>query len=299
MEPAIHAATAAGLFLAGSGRPPGFEGREATALARGADGWWAVVDGREVWHRPEGAGWSRMATSAGHRLNCVLPAAHGVLLGTSEAHLLRLQGGELRRVEAFDAADGRDAWYTPWGGPPDVRSLSAAPSGAVYANVHVGGIVRSEDAGRTWAPTIDIHADVHEVRAGGDGLVVAATARGLASSRDGGRTWAFDRAGLHATYARAVGVCGGAILLTVSRGPSGGDAAVYRRRVDAEGGFDKCTDGLPEWFAGNVDTGCLATSGANAAIGTHDGEIFRSEDAGRTWRRVASGLPSARALAFG
>ena len=84
----------------------------------------------------------------------------------------------------------------------------------------------------------------------------------------------------------------------MSLGPQGGRAAVYRRRIDAEGGFETCEAGLPEWFADNIDTGCLATSGARAAIGTSDGQIFVSEDADRTWRRIAAGLPPARRLVF-
>ena len=297
--PAIDVATAAGLFRLGSDQRVEFEGHAVDALARGSDSWWAIVDGREVWRAQAETGWNRVATSTDGRLNCLLATDHGVLVGTSGAHLRRLQEGGLQPVEGFEAAAGRDEWYTPWGGPPDIRSLSAAPSGTLYANVHVGGIVRSVDAGRSWTPTIDIHSDVHEVRAAGDGLVVAATARGLALSDDEGQTWRFDRAGLHASYARAVGLCDDTILLTVSNGPRAGRAAVYRRPIAAEGGLAKYEEGLPEWFTDNIDTGCLAASGVCAAIGTSDGQIFVSEDVGRTWRRIASGLPPVRNLVFG
>ena len=34
----------------------------------------------------------------------------------------------------------------------------------VLAAVHVGGIPRSTDGGETWAPTVPIEYDVHEVR---------------------------------------------------------------------------------------------------------------------------------------
>ena len=65
-----------------------------------------------------------------------------------------------RTTEDVPFTEGRDRWYTPWGGPPDTRSMTSA-DGKVYANVHVGGVVRSADAGRTWQPTaLDIDADV-------------------------------------------------------------------------------------------------------------------------------------------
>jgi len=57
--------------------------------------------------------------------------------------------------------------------------------------VHVGGILRTEDRGETWTPTIDIDADVHQVRAHPDRpeLVLASAAIGLCRSDDAGLTW--------------------------------------------------------------------------------------------------------------
>ena len=85
---------------------------------------------------------------------------------------------------------GRDAWYQPHGGPPAVRTMAVDDEGRIYVNVHVGGIVRSDDEGRSWEPTIDIDVDVHQVVTvpGQPGRVVAATARGLATSDDYGRS---------------------------------------------------------------------------------------------------------------
>src|SRR5207247_7541735 len=133
----------------------------------------------------------------------------------------------------YRRAPGRNDWTTPWGGPPDTRSL-AADGNALYANVHVGGILRSTDAGTNWAPTIDVDADVHQVVAGFDdaGRVLAATAEGLAVSNDGGDTWAFETEGLGATYSRAAAVAGDVVLASASRGPRGDGAAVYRRPLE-------------------------------------------------------------------
>ena len=131
-------------------------------IARGDGSVWAVVDGREV-HGGQGPVPERPAVPApGLRLNCLALAGGTVVAGTAEAHLLRLEGGELRRVDPFDRTEGRDGWYTPWGGPPDVRSIAVGSDGALWVNVHVGGIPTSADGGLTWRPTIEVDADVHQ-----------------------------------------------------------------------------------------------------------------------------------------
>src|SRR5205085_4798127 len=111
-----------------------------------------------------------------------------------------LDGGGNEPVPSFDEVEGRDAWHQPHGGPPAVRTSVADNEGRLYVNVHVGGIVRSDDDGRSWQPTIDIDNDVHQVATvpSQPGRIVAATARGLATSDDYGKTWRILDDGLHA-----------------------------------------------------------------------------------------------------
>jgi hypothetical protein len=291
--------TADGLHELGNGREPRFAGREVNALTRGASGWWAIVDGGEIWRSGDGDEWQRVAGTGGVRANCLLPMEGGTLVGAAEARMLRVEDLSLAPIRSFDAVAGRDDWYTPWGGPPDARSISGDASGAVYVNVHVGGIPRSRDGGASWEPTIDIHADVHQVLAGSRaGLVLAACARGLAVSQDAGDSWKILNDGLHANYCRAVAVAGESILVSASTGPSGRRAAVYRTSLANPDRLEQCRDGLPEWFAENVDTYCLAAEGSTAALGTADGSVFVSDDEGRTWREAAAGLPSVRCVAL-
>jgi hypothetical protein len=276
------------------------EGRRVSALARGGDDVWAVAGADELWRAAGGDTWERVASSGDLRMACLDVSGGRVVAGTAEAHLLALDGDELRLVASFEGVEGRSAWYTPWGGPPDVRSITTASDGTIFVNVHVGGIVRSTDRGETWTPTIDIHADVHEVTTdpADPDHVLAATAHGLAESEDAGRTWRFGTAGMHASYCRAVAIAGDTVLVSCATGPGGGKAALYARPLgaDAHAPFERCHDGLPEWFRGNLDTGCLRATGTTVTLGTTDGAVYRSEDAGATWSRAADGMPAVRCV---
>lgn len=170
--------------------------------------------------------------------------------------------------------------------------------GEIYVNVHVGGIPVSSDGGSSFRPTIDVDADVHQVIAHPSqaGRALAATAIGLAETTDGGATWHVTEEGLHASYCRAVAIAEDKVLVSASTGPRGNQAALYRRTLAEKGPFERSGAGLPEWFEGNVDTHCLAASGARAAFGAEDGRVFVSEDAGSTWSEAATGLPPVRCV---
>jgi hypothetical protein len=294
--PRILVATAEGLHELGDGPVPGrvhHAGRAVTTVVEWDKQLWAIVDGSEVWHAAEIDGWTHLGDLEDYQGTCLGFMDEDVLVGSSEARLFRVVDDGLEPVAAFDRAEGRSTWYTPWGGPPDTRSTSEWGE-AVFVNVHVGGILRTEDRGETWTPTIDIDADVHQV-ATAEGLVLAASAGGLAMSTDRGGAWTFRTDGLDAPYSRAVTVCGDAVLVSASRGPRGGHAAVYRGALAGDG-LERCRTGLPEWFDDNIDTYCLDAHPDRSfvAFGTSGGRVFASEDAGRSWGEFASGLPSVR-----
>jgi hypothetical protein len=274
-------------------------GRSITAVAIDGDVAWALVDGAALWQERNGA-WARCAAIAGPSATSLAPAAGAVWIGTDQAHLFRFRDGGLHGVESFERVDGRDAWYTPWGEPPQARSMAVARDGSVYVNVHVGGVVRSNDDGKTWAPTLDIENDVHQVVAHPvrAEVVLVAAAAGFGVSRDAGRSWEFVTAGLHAHYLRAVAVAGDDVVISASAGPHGRRAALYRKPLDG-GRFARCREGLPTWFDDNVDTACLAADGARVVCGTQDGRIFRSLDGGGRWELALKDLPAITGVALG
>jgi hypothetical protein len=276
-----------------------FAGRSVTALARAGERTWAIVEGRTIWTTGD-RDWQEEVSIDGPLATCLAPTPAGLLVGTEQAHLVRVNGA-VEPVEPFETVEGRDAWYTPWGDPADVRSISVAVDGTIHVNVHVGGVVRSRDGGRSWSPTVDIEADVHQVLAHPTrpDVVLVAAFDGLGVSRNGGDAWEFITSGLPAHYSRAVAVSNETVLISASTGPRGRRAAIYRRPLDSRSDFRPCRDGLPAWFDDNIDTGCLAAAGPVVVFGTEDGRVFRSVDGGERWHLLVKGLPPVGCVTVG
>jgi photosystem II stability/assembly factor-like uncharacterized protein len=172
-------------------------------------------------------------------------------------------------------------------GPPlGIRSIAATCDGAVLlANVHVGGIPRSADGGRTWLPTIDIEIDVHQVCAHSSrpDIVIAAAGAGLCISRDAGVTWTVETRGLHAPHCSAVAFGRNDIYVSASVDPFSERGAGYRRPIDGDGPLTLFGGGMPEWTDGKADTDCIATRDATAAVIDISGNLYVSHDEGATW----------------
>lgn len=268
------------VLVTGESSAPWLDGRDVQPFVRADGSVVAVVDRSEVWVREKGS-WRPRLRWDGAPLNCLADTPDGLLAGTAEAHLLHEEAGAFRVVESFDDLAEASGWYTPWGGPPDVRSIAVA-EGVPYVNVHVGGVARPDGDG--WRPLIDIDVDVHQIVVAPDGsLLVATGAAGFGRSIDGGATWDHDAKGLHGSYCRAVAVAGEHVLVTASSGPHSGDGALYRRPLGSRDDWERCAGPLPDRFDGNVDTFWLAARGAEAAVVGPDGSVFRSDDEGATW----------------
>lgn len=173
-----------------------------------------------------------------------------------------------------------------------MRSICQDTEGNLFVNVHVGGVLRSRDAGVSWHQTVDIGIDVHQVIPGPEAsMLLAATGKGFAESRDRGDSWSLTGEGLDFSYMRAVAIAGEQIFASAATGPHGDTGAVYRRSID-EKAFRKCGKGLPEWFAGNVDTFCIGSDGVSLlALGVPGGVLYVSEDSGESWVRAEHQLP--------
>ncbi len=247
-EPTILVSTwRDGLFaVSGHGRAQEIPDQPVRGLAPdGRGGALAIVGPHSLCRRAPGGEWSTIATSE-FELSCCMAVRDTIYVGTDDARMLRLSqaAGLLDTLDGFDSVAGRDTWFAGSAivngqrlGPPlGIRSLAANSNGSIlFANVHVGGIPRSLDGGKTWQPTIEINSDVHEVRAHptNPDIVAAAAAVGLCISRDSGATWIIEREGLHAPHCSAVAFSGDDILFSASTDPFAAQGRIYRRPLRA------------------------------------------------------------------
>lgn len=257
--------------------------------------------------------WRALGAMPDVRANCLAELAGQIFVGAEDARMWRLpaEGGEPERIPSFDAVPSRDEWDTPWGGPPDVRSIAtiAGESPAIYADIHVGWIVRSLDLGASWTQLKgDLHRDVHRISTHWTRAdqVYAATAQGCFISEDRGETWTQHLEPFQPrNYQRCVVADHGdpdTILCTASLGPhpdgdTGCEAMIFRTE-DAGGTWEAAHEGLPEYFYDNINTHMLAASDSRrGAFAFHDGDesVYLTTDAGKWWEQIAT-VPDALAV---
>lgn len=219
------------------------------------------------------------------------------IVGTTDARLFEIVGGEAKLIETFDEILGRALWSTPWGGSPDTRSIARCRK-ELLVNVHVGGIWRSDDD--AWLEAVPADTDVHQVVATDD-LVVVASAAGIGQSDDGGKTFIWNADGLIAPYCRAITIGGDWLLASASTGAGTNCGSVYRRPLDQPNQRFETVGGkgdLPKLFSFNVDTFELAAAGDLVALGTPTGDLYLSDNSGETWHLVHEALPGVRCVTF-
>lgn len=295
-----------GLFaVTGDGRTQEIANQPVRGLAPdGRGGALAIVGGHSLRRRAPSGEWTTVGTSE-FELSCCMAVRDAIYAGTDDARMLRLshRGNVLDPVDGFNNIAGRDAWFAGSAivngqrlGPPlGIRSLAANSNGSIlFANVHVGGIPRSVDGGRTWQPTIDINSDVHEVCAhqSDPDIVVAASAIGLCISLDAGVTWTIERDGLHAPYCSAVAFSRDDILVSASTDHFATQGRIYRRPIRPDGDIAAVENGLPTWLNGIADTGCIATNGSTVAVVDKAGTLYLSTEFGLAWSQIGSKLPT-------
>ena len=217
------------------------------------------------------------------------------------------------------SADGGRTWdraeglldlpsSSTWSFPPKpdthhVRWIACDPiePGRLYVAIEAGALVSTPDGGRTWLDRAEkAPYDTHELAIHPERpeLLRSAAGDGYWESADGGGSWSSPEKGLEVTYLRSVAIDPGdpdvAVVSAASHPHSAytagrSDGRLYRR--EGRGRWRPVTAGWPD---------PPATIAPLLAAGERPGEIWaadergvhRSEDAGRSWTRVAEFTPT-------
>jgi photosystem II stability/assembly factor-like uncharacterized protein len=251
----------------------------------------ATIAGDRYWSgvltAPSPAGpWTRLGDGIeGREVLAVAPVAGEVLAGTDDGlYLSAAHCGQWRRLAV--SVDGLELRAR-------VLDLTSLPAGVLLAATDQG-LLRSADTGASWSrQTLGLARSIAALAPSPKHpeLVLAATALGVFRSSDAGASWTATARALPEGRLHALRFLpdGDAVVAATTRGlykSLDGGASWYRR-----GG------GLPL-----SDITGLAVSPDGRTLWASDyslGGVYRSDDAGETWRReTTAGLPGERVWAL-
>jgi photosystem II stability/assembly factor-like uncharacterized protein len=290
--------------------------------------------GSGLWHSEDGARWQRdPGLDADARLYSLAGTGPGLLAG-GEGAVYRHHAGRWRRIALADETwqvwtlavdprtpatvfagcrplallrsdDGGERWRAlPFDLPPGTErphtprvTALLVEAGALWCGVEVGGVFRSGDGGEQWTvvndglPSLDVHA-----LARGRALL-AATPRGIARLADGDGRWEATDLKAPWRYCRALAALParpGEALCGLGDGPPGTRGAVVVTEDDGRSWHSALFPGVA---GSSVWSVAVAPADPDVAIaGAIGGEVFTSEDGGRTWTRVQQRFAEVRAV---
>jgi hypothetical protein len=295
----------------------GLEGKDVHQVAAGGDGVLVAYDsGHSIWSSSDhGKSWRQVEAAAINEEITVLfvhPVSSDIYLGTEPPKIYRYNrvDSDWELVTDLSTLEVANEWYTPWGGPPAVRSIAPANGDGLYLDIHVGGILRTLDRGKTWQPiNKGLHLDVHEVATcpGRENAVYAATAGGFYLSEDQGESWEIRNEGLPNRYTRGIAIHPEQpeIILISGSPTSPGGWRTYGKRFSlfrtANDGkqWKKVSNGFPESSDSEIDTHGIVFSrqvADHVLCSLRSGALYASGDTGASWSMVSDKLPPIHSL---
>ena len=291
-----------GLFVEGYVRAIAVHPRDPRLLYLGAeDGLYRSTNGADDWQRVD-------SPLNGQQIWSILIPAHQpetIFVGTRPSRIYRsLDAGRTW-------SEGRATINTecPRILHTRVTTLKADPADprVFWAGVEIDGIHRSTDGGATWQRysgqgllSQDIH-DLAFVNVNGQKVILAATNADLHRSSDDGRTWQPLQMKQHLpwSYCRALAQPIGkpaTVLLGAGNGPPGSEGLVA---ISHDAGATWQAAKFPGLANSTIWNFAVHAAQPNRIYASSvSGEVYRSEDGGASWEKLAREFGEIRALAW-
>ncbi len=256
-------------------------------------------DGGESWQSVGLAGRLIMAVTAS-------PAERDAIwVGTEPSEVWRSGDAgatweQTSRLETLPSSPG-------WSFPPKpethhVRWIACHPTEPqrLWVAIEAGALVSTTDGGVTWRDRVPSGPwDTHElaIHASAPETLRVSAGDGYFESDDAGVTWRSPRDGLEVGYLRSVAIDPGqpdVVLVSASSGPHSAyvakrsDGRLYRRIT--AGQWERVRDGWPDPPSTIAPLLCSGATAGEMWAADERG-VHRSEDGGKSWRRVA-GYPA-------
>lgn len=233
-----------------------------------------------------------------------------VFAGTEPAHLFVSEdlGANWRELANLRSVPSVAKWSFP--APPHighVKHINFDPDNpnVIYASIEVGALLRSTDAGESWAEITGLYEDVHRLmihpRYGN--FLYAVTGRGLYASKERGAQWeqwtrreddiggypdglVFRPSDPNLMFMTAAHDAPGTWRTTHFAG------ARISRSKDGGKSWEILQNGLPDRLQASIEAFCLEEAGASSEIfaATTAGEVIYSNDLGDSWQVIVKGL---------
>lgn len=240
-----------------------------------------------------------------------------VYVGTEPAGVWRhdLRSGELL-ARPMEGVKTFPTWSFP--DPPHiahVKDLTVDPrsDSSIFAAVEVGGVLRSDDGGATWAELLDgIDTDAHflAIDPHVEGRIFCATGKSVYISTDRGDHWTAISEPLSRYYTSLLVVhpsIKDRVYVAATDGPP---PEWFSRETGADGVLYVSEDGGQSFRALHEDLPALATDPYTTLVvdpddhdvlylGSGDGTIRVSRDLGETWEVLQTGLPPIQHITLG
>jgi hypothetical protein len=252
--------------------------------------------------------------------------AHGKIMSLAISPVERVNGRGVvyagtEPSAVFRSADGGDRWHEltgltdlpsakEWSFPPrpkthHVRHIQPDPHrvGRLYVAIEAGALVRTHDAGQTWRDRVpggpyDTHTlATHPAL---PNRLYSAAGDGYFESHDGGDTWQQPEDGLRHGYLWSMAVDPAdpeARVVTAAPGPrqahdEPAESVVYRRT--ASGPWREVREGLPRPQGRHVALVAAHAAEPGVFYLASEVELYRSADAGVSWKRLEVAWPGIR-----